>query len=267
MATATLSVRASGWRHSNSLSLPGLIAAFLLLAGGTRGFGDGVEDALVRAARLPPTEAARVLSQAGRNAPDRADLLTALSRALSESVDAHAKKKEKAAAERAARLAVEKAERAVALDAKSSAAHLALAIACGKLTDFSDNTTKMRLSRRIRDEAQEALALNAGEDLAHHILGRWHYGIATLNPMLKLAARVAYGALPPASLKEAAEHLEKAVALKPNLILHRKELAVVYREAGEKEKAAEQWKAVTALPAADEEDKEAQRQARKALGQ
>ncbi len=265
MEIATSSAPASGWRPTSSSSgrrpgawpllLPACLAAALLLATG----------GAARCAQEAPAESVATLLAAARVGPPRADLLARLSQAWSRDVDALAKKKKNGEAEHAARSAVETAERAVQTDPACAEAHLALAIACGKLTDFVDNSTKMALSRRIRDEAQQTLALNPKSDLAHHILGRWNYGIATLNPMLKLAARVVYGALPPASLAKAANQLEQAAALNPKKILHHHHLALVYRALGEKEKEKGQWKLVLQLPAADEEDAAAQKEARKAL--
>ncbi len=266
MAIATSFVRASGWKRiSSRFRFVALISA-ALIGGGAVLRADSVTDAIARAERQSPGEAVETLLAAERGAPGRADLLASLSRAWSESVDAHAKKKEVKAAERAAKAAVESAERAVKLDPKSASAHLALSIACGKLTDYVDNTTKMALSRRIRDEARQALSLNPKEDLAHHILGRWNYGIATLNPMLKLAARVAYGALPPASIADAASHLERAAALNPQRIIHHQQLAIIYQAMKEKEKARQEWSKVMDLPAVDSEDEAAKKQARSALG-
>ena len=236
------------------------------MGSGARLYADAVSDAIARAEHLAPAEAVEMLSAARQGAADRVDLLVTLSRASSDLVDAQAKKKKTADAGKSAKSAVETAERAVQLAPKNAEAHLALAIACGKLTDYVDNSTKMQLSRRIRDEAEATIALNPRSDLAYHILGRWNYGIATLNPVLKLAARMAYGALPPASLEKAATLLEEAAALKPQRVMHHQHLAVVYRAMSKKEKATEQWKLVLQLPAADADDEEAKKEARSALG-
>ena len=167
----------------------------------------------------------------------------------------------------AAQNAVRYAETAAQLNPREAQAHLALAIAYGKMTDFVDNTTKMKLSRQIRDEAERALELDPGLDLAHQILGRWHHGIATLNPVLKFAARVVYGELPPASLEEAVAHLEKAVVLNPKRLSNHHQLAVLYQAAGKPEKALPHWKAILSLPASeDPDDTAAVAAARKALG-
>lgn len=166
----------------------------------------------------------------------------------------------------AAENAVSAGRRAVALAPKSCRAHTALAVALGKKTDYVDNATKMALSREIRSEAETALALEPEDELAHHILGRWNYSFATINPLLKLAARTVYGKLPEASLEKARTHLEKAVALNPKRLATQHCLALIYKQSGDKEKARRHWEAVLALPAVDAEDRAAHREARKALG-
>ncbi len=229
---------------------------------------DTVEEAIARADRQPPREALKTLlhvePQSSGSGAGRAPLLAQISMAWSDTVDLD--EKNPVAAEADAKNASEAAERAVKADPGNAKAHLALSIACGKMTDFVDNSTKMALSKRIRDEAQRAIALDPKEDFAYHILGRWNFGIATLNPMLKLAARVAYGALPPASMEEAARNLEKAAALAPRRVIHHQQLALVYKAMGRREKAAEQWKIVLDLPAADSGDEAAKKEAREALG-
>lgn len=165
----------------------------------------------------------------------------------------------------AATNAIAAAQRATTLAPESARAHVALAVAYGKRTDYVDNSTKMSLSRQIRDEAERALALNPNEELAHHIMGRWNYGFATINPVLKLAARVVYGTLPAASLETAQRHLEQAAALNPRRLATHQYLALIYEATGTKEKAAQHWKIVLELPAGDAEERAAQKEARKAL--
>jgi len=267
MEIATLSVPALAWRLMPRLSiLPVFGAVALALCAGLRA------DPVAHADRQPPEQALRILIAAkssvtsATSASSRADLLARISTAWADKVDRDEHRKNRAAAKEDAQKAVETAEQAVKADAKNAQAHLSLSIACGKMTDFVDNSTKMALSKRIRDEAQRTIALDPKEDLAYHILGRWNFGIATLNPVLRFAARMTYGALPPASLEEAARDLEQAASLAPRRIMHHQQLALVYKAMGQPEKAAQQWKLVLALPVVESDDAAAKKQARAALG-
>ncbi|MEI8235206.1 MAG: hypothetical protein WCH57_11050 [Verrucomicrobiota bacterium] len=224
------------------------------------------DDAISRAAGLPPRQARAVLMQAGSQVPqDDARALARLSRAWADTVEENPSPAD-AAARQAARRALELAEAAVRADPQSAQAHLALAIACGKETDFVDARTKVVLARRIRAEAERAIALDPQLALAHHVLGRWHLGLAGVGPLARLGARFTVGALPPASMQEAVRHLGRAVELSPRTILFHQQLALAYQAMGKRTEALRQWQLVRDLPAESREDEEAQHQARAALG-
>ena len=240
--------------------LPSLLAAVLLSTSPDR---TPVDEAIDQAARQPPREAQTTLTRALGQAPkDNARLLARLSRAWADTVDLS----DPAAAKVAARRALDLAEQAVKADPKNAQAHLALAIADGKWTDFVDARTKVALARQIREEAERAIALDPKLDLAYHVLGRWHLGMAGVNPLMRFGARLTVGALPPASMEEAARNLEKAAELSPRTIIHHQYLAQAYQELGRRGDAMRQWQLVLSLPATDRDDAAAQREARTALG-
>jgi len=213
----------------------------------------------------PGGEAVEALAAAAAREPGNAAVLARLSRAWSERAAAASRRNDKAAGRAAAQNAVAAAERAVAAGDGNAAAHLALAIALGKQTDFVDNRTKMALSRKIRAEAERAAALDPRDPLPPEILGRWKLGFATLSPVLRMAARVAYGALPEASLEEAARDLEKSASLDPKRISPHHQLALVYQAMDRPQKAAAEWRTVLALTPEDADDRESQEKARAAL--
>lgn len=222
-----------------------------------------VEEALDRAARQPRREARQTLDRVTGQAPrDNARLLARLSRAWADVVDTA----DPASAKVAARRAYELAQMAVKADPQNAQAHLALAIAAGKWTDFVDSRTKVTLSRQIRIEAEQAVTLDPKLDLAYHVLGRWHLGMAAVNPFMRFGARLTVGELPPASMEEAARNLEKAAELAPRTIIHHQYLAQAYQALGRKADAARQWRIVLGLPPQDHDDELAQQQARAALG-
>ena len=63
----------------------------------------------------------------------------------------------------------------------------------GRLALLSDNKTKVKLAHDAREEAVMALALEPSNDLAHHLMGRWHYEMANLNVVVRTLVRVMYG--------------------------------------------------------------------------
>lgn len=169
------------------------------------------------------------------------------------------------AAEQVVRKSLDYAKRAVKLDPQNAKAHLSVAVGYGKLTDFVGNKIKVECTKVIKEEAEKAIALDATDDYAWHVMGRWHFGVANVGPVLKALALVAYGGLPPASNEEAAKCLKKATELAPQRIIHHATLARVYRTMGKHDLEAKEWQAVASLPAADKEDEAEKRAAQQAL--
>ncbi len=173
--------------------------------------------------------------------------------------------KPKEAAEQVAKKAFSYAQRAVAIDPKVAKAHLSLAIAYGRLTDFIGNKEKLEYSKYIKDETVKSIELDPTDDYAWHVLGCWHSGVANVSGMLKLLAKMVYGGMPPASNEEAVKCLKKACELAPQRIMHHGELARVYQLLGQKDLADKEWKIILTLPALDKDDETDQADARTAL--
>ena len=57
-------------------------------------------------------------------------------------------------------------------------AHVAACVSKGRLTFFVDNRQKVALAKDAREDAYTALACDQCSDLAHHLLGRWHFEMA-----------------------------------------------------------------------------------------
>jgi hypothetical protein len=116
---------------------------------------------------------------------------------------------------------------------------------------------QVRLAAAAADDAKQALALSPQYDLAHHLMGRWHYGktavatvmltaryaakaqrvypqsplrlhvgaeMAGLNAMVRTLVRVLYGAtLMSGSYQQALVHFRTACELAPDMLIHRVE--------------------------------------------
>ena len=195
--------------------------------------------------------------------PKNPAILLRLAKQHSDLVDAT---KARDAAEQHARKALDYSQRALALDPKIAKAHLSLAIAYGKLTDFVGNKTKLDYSKIIKDETVKSLELDPTDDFAWHVLGRWHAGVANVNGVLRALATVVYGGMPPATNAEAAKCLKKAVELAPQRIMHRAELARLYKIKGQADLAAKEWQTITTLTAADSDEESEKLAARETLG-
>lgn len=157
-------------------------------------------------------------------------------------------------------------KRAVELDPGNAKARLSLAVAYGRLTDFVGNRVKLEYSRVIKSETLKSLELDPTDDFAWHVLGRWHFGVANVNAVLKAMALVVYGGMPAASNEDAAKYLRKAAEMAPQRLIHHGALARVYQAMGRRELAAREWQTVLALPAVDAADEKEKRDAQAVLG-
>eukprot|EP00238_Polyblepharides_amylifera_P011266 CAMPEP_0196595184 /NCGR_PEP_ID=MMETSP1081-20130531/80416_1 /TAXON_ID=36882 /ORGANISM="Pyramimonas amylifera, Strain CCMP720" /LENGTH=294 /DNA_ID=CAMNT_0041919681 /DNA_START=232 /DNA_END=1113 /DNA_ORIENTATION=+ len=142
-----------------------------------------------------------------------------------------------AEAQRLVTLAVETAEQALAQEPLSARAHLALAINLARLALYSNNQTKVDLVRRVREGAQRAIELNADEDLAYHLLGRWNNEMASLNVIIKVAINLFYGGLEAGSHAEAKKLFEKCLSLNPSRMVHHVEMGRTHLKLGEIDEA------------------------------
>ena len=163
----------------------------------------------------------------------------------------------------------EKAEsfgrKAIATCPDDGNAHLQLAIAVGRVAVMAGGKTKVKLSKEVKAEALKALELDPTLDGAHHVLGRWHRGVANLSGLLKMFAKVLYGGLPPASNEDAVKHFKKAIELKPEHINHHLELGITYEMMKEWANAKASYEKVLELPVSDADDDAHKREAKERL--
>ena len=157
------------------------------------------------------------------------------------------------------------AQRSVALAPKNPVNVLSLAICYGKLATYSDTRTKLEYSRLVKDHAEQSLALDPTYDYAHHVLGRWHYEVATLGAATRFIVKIIYGGLPNASTAEAVRHLTRATELSPQLPAHRVELGFALLADGQRDAAKAAFEKALALPKQEKYDDEAHARARAAL--
>jgi tetratricopeptide (TPR) repeat protein len=83
-------------------------------------------------------------------------------------------------------------------------------------------SSQVRLAKEAQEAARTALSLEPENDLAHHLMGRWHFEMAQINFVVRQLIRLVYGAaLAPGKFEDALSEFEAAVALNPNKLIHR----------------------------------------------
>ena len=164
-----------------------------------------------------------------------------------------------------ARKALDYALRAVKCDPDNANARLSLAICYGKAAFLESARRRIEMAGLIREEAEAALRLDPGLDYAWHVLGRWNYELANFNAALRFLAETIYGKFPDASNERAAECFEKAVAIRPDRVIHHIELGRTYAALGRKQEALAELKKGLSLPSREKDDNESKDRGRKAI--
>jgi tetratricopeptide (TPR) repeat protein len=124
---------------------------------------------------------------------------------------------------------------------------------------------KVEAARRIKESAEKAASLDPNSDYAWHILGRWHQGMAGANSLLLGLAKIIYGDIPAASNEQALSYFQKAIALRPDRLIHTIELGRTYAQMGRREEARQWLEKGLAMPNRDFDDVETKLRARVAL--
>src|SRR6185503_10611123 len=138
--------------------------------------------------------------------------------------------------------------------------------ALGRKALFCGGREKVKLSKEVKAEADRAMALDPKHFSPYLVLGIWNREIAGVGGVLRAAARVLYGGLPPASYENSREMLERAIALNPDSTKAHYELALTLRELGRKEDARREFQKVLDLPRTRALDDKVKADARAELG-
>jgi len=155
------------------------------------------------------------------------------------------------------------AERAVRADSTQADGHYAVAMVLGRLSRTKGSKERVKYAKIIYDEATRALQIKPNHNFAHHVLGAWNAEVERLSGFQRFFAKALFGGgfMSKANWDDAVAHLERAVAIRPDWIFHRLELAQIYTDVGAYSKAREQLMAIPALPTQDVLDPQYRREA------
>lgn len=160
----------------------------------------------------------------------------------------------------------EYARKAVEVNPDGAEGHLYLSIALGRVALDAGPKERIRLSKEIKAEVDKALELDPNNDIAWHVLGRWHRKLSSLSWIERGFANTFLGGVPKeASMDKAVECFQKAIELNPGHINHHLELAITYEKIGNKEAAKAEYQKVLDLPKTDADDDLHKEEARKRL--
>ena len=160
----------------------------------------------------------------------------------------------------------EYAQKAVGINPDGSKGHLFLSIAIGRVALDAGAKERVQLSKEVKREVDKALAIDPQDDVAWHVLGRWHRRLSRLSWIEKNFANMFLGGVPKeASLENAVDCFQKAIQLNPSHINHHLELAITYEKMGKKDLAVAAYKKVLELPLRDADDEDHKKEAEERL--
>jgi tetratricopeptide (TPR) repeat protein len=138
------------------------------------------------------------------------------------------------------------ARRAVRADSSSAENWFHLARALGRTALSVGVRDRVKYAVEIRQCGVKALAINPEHPGALHVLGMWNAEVKRLSGFELFFARRFLGGnvLGEANWKDALSYMEHAVAVDPTRIAHRLDLAGVYADTGDKDKARATYESV-----------------------
>lgn len=159
------------------------------------------------------------------------------------------------------------ARRSVQVRPSDAEGYFSLARALGKTSQSVGIRDKVKYATAIRENALQCVKLNARHSGCHHILGVWNAEVMRLSGFERMIARNVLGgrALGAASWAEAIRHLEQAVQLSSERIIHHLELGDVYRDRKNIPAAKRAYETAMRLTVADYNDERYKAQAAAAL--
>lgn len=160
--------------------------------------------------------------------------------------------------------ALSHAQEALSADSTSAWAHLAVAMAEGRVALNVGTQERIERSRAVKHHAERAIDLDSTLAGAYHIRGRWHREVANLGFLQRALLRTVYGGLPDASYEQAVRDFQRAIDLEKRTF-HHLELGKTYIQMGRTDAARRELKTCLQLSGTDPFAPEYKQEARRLL--
>lgn len=152
--------------------------------------------------------------------------------------------------------AVGYARRAVSVNPGDPEGHFHLSRALGRTALALGPRDRVKYGIEVRQHALDALRVAPRHPGALHVMGVWNAEIMRLSGFSRAIAKTFLGGqiFGTASWAEAIRYLELAVEIEPNRLVHRLDLARIYRDVGRRDDARRSYEAALAAPLYDSGD-------------
>ncbi len=201
--------------------------------------GDKEHAAFNSAGALKHYEAALALE------PNNAE---ALGKASRDAVDVGESEQNRVTRDSLFRVGERHARLAVTANPNDAENHFHLARALGRAALSVGVRDRVKYAKEIRAEALKALEIDPQHPGALHVMGVWNAEVMRLNGVQRFFAKsfLGGGILGTANWKDAVSYMERAVAVDPERLTHRLDLAKIYIDVKDKTKAREQLEHIIA---------------------
>ncbi|MGA7393341.1 MAG: tetratricopeptide repeat protein [Terrimicrobiaceae bacterium] len=162
-------------------------------------------------------------------------------------------------------VALKYAQRAATLAPDDAEAQLSIAISYGKMLPLMGIREQIEASRQIKRTVDKAIKLDPNNDLAWHVLGRWHRVLSEVSTFKRSVASLVYSKLPQTTTEEAVRCFQKAIEINPNRLMHYVELGRAYAQMGRTAEARRFIEKGLAMPDVGKDDPETRRRGQETL--
>lgn len=140
------------------------------------------------------------------------------------------------------------AQKALHVNGNSSDANVVMALAMGRMALIASGDEKIKAIKEVKTYSEKSIQLDPNNYKGYHVLAKWHYEVSDLNSVEKWLVKVAYEALPKASLEDAIRYYEKSKQLNPSFLLNYLELAKAWHRKSNDKKAVELIETMLKMP-------------------
>ena len=213
-------------------------------------------------AKLQATEALQFYLPAEKLEPTNVRILVRIARQYRHLMADASTREEKL---RLGDIALKYAQRAATLASDDAEAQLSIAISYGKMLPLIGIREQIEASRQIKKTVDKAIKLDPNNDLAWHVLGRWHRVLSEVSTFKRSVASLVYSKLPQTTTEEAVRCFQKAIEINPNRLMHYVELGRAYAQMGRTAEARRFIEKGLAMPDVGKDDPETRRRGQETL--